>query len=115
MSCVNGSMNRHIFFQQDWYLNNGDVSGGNGFVNRHTLSQCKKISSFKDMDGDVENVDTSGGYGSMNTHYLYQRNALISLIVYNNSNDIDMNYDLRNGDVSCGIVLLNIHTLSQCN
>ena len=38
-----------------------------------------------------------------------------SLINYNNSDDIEMNGDLKNGDVSCVISLINSHAISQCN
>ena len=76
MSGVNGSFNNRTLYQQDWDLNNGNASSGNGFTNSHTLSQCDYLSTFKDMDLDVENDDVSSGYGSMNSHTVYQNNGL---------------------------------------
>ena len=55
--------------------NNGDVSSGNGFINRHTISQCNYSSNFKYMDGDIENGDVSGGHGYMNSHTIYKNNG----------------------------------------
>ena len=104
-------MNIHTLYQQDCNLNNRDVSCVNGFINIHTISQCNGSSYFNKMDGGVENVDVSGGHGSVNSHNFYQHNGLISLINYNNSDDMDMNDDLKNGNVGCGIGLINIHTL----
>ena len=91
----NGSMKSHIISQQDWVFNNGDVICGNGFIKIHTLSQCNDSSSFKDMDGDVENYNVSGGHGSMKKQTLYQQNGFKPLINLNNSDDIDMNADLE--------------------
>ena len=42
--------------------------------------------------------DLSGGNGSMNSQILSQRY-----------------WDFNNGDVSCGNIFINSHTLSQCN
>ena len=49
------------------------------------------------------------------SHTLYQQNDLKPLINSNNSDDIEMNVDLKNGCVSRGIGLLNSHTLYQFN
>ena len=68
-------MNNHTLFQHYLYYNNGDVSSGYAFINRHTLYQCDDSSTFKDMDGGVENFDVSSGYGSMNNHTIYQHNG----------------------------------------
>ena len=67
------------------------------------------------MDVYVKNCDVSDGHGSINKHTLYQHNCLRSLINYNNSDDIEINAEPNNGDMSCGICLINSHTLSQCN
>ena len=84
-----------------------------GLKKIHTLSQCEDSGTFKDMDGDVEKGYFSSVYGSMNSHNELQQNNLKSLMNYNDTNDTDINYTLQNGDVSSGIGLLNIHTLSQ--
>ena len=68
-------MNNHTLSQHYFYYNNGDVSSGYAFINRHTLYQCDDSSTFKDMDGGVENFDVSSGYGSMNNHTIYQHNG----------------------------------------
>ena len=67
------------------------------------------------MYGYVGNGDASSVHGSMNSHTLYQQNFLRSLINSNNSDDIDINAELNNSDVSCRIGIIIIHTLSQCN
>ena len=108
-------MNIHTIYQQDYDLNNGDVSCGNDFINSYTLSQHNGSSYFIDMDEDVESGYVSGEHGSMNIHTVSQQNSLSSLLNYNNSDDIEINGDLKNGDVSCGIGLIKIHALSQCN
>ena len=59
----------------------------------------------------ILNGDVSSGYGSMNIRNIFQQNGLKSLISYNDRDDIDMNADLHNVDVSSGISLINIHTL----
>ena len=84
----NVSMNTQILSQQDWDINNGDVSFGNGFINRYNISQCNDSSYFKYMNGNVENDDVSGGHGYMNIHTLYQHNGLKPLINLNNSDYI---------------------------
>ena len=76
----NSYMNRHTLSQQDSYFNNGNVSCGNVFIHRHTLSQYNYSRIFKEMGGDVENGNVSGGHGSMNSHTLYQHNGLKPLI-----------------------------------
>ena len=55
------------------------------------------------MDGDVENGDVSSGNSFMYSHAVYQHNGLKPSINNNNSNDIDMDTNLNNGDVICGI------------
>ena len=56
MSGGNGSMNIHILSQHDWDLNNSDVSYVHVLINSHSLSKSNGSRSFKDMDGDVEMV-----------------------------------------------------------
>ena len=112
---VNGSMNSHNISQQDCYLNHCGVSFGNGFINIHTFSQFNESISFNDMDRGVENGGVIVGHCSMNLNTLYQDNGLISLNNSNNSDDIEMNFELNNVDVSCVIGLINSHTISQCN
>ena len=68
----NGYMNIHTLSQHDLYLNNGDVSCVNGFIKIETISQCNESSCFNYMDGDVENGDMNGEHGSMKIHTLYQ-------------------------------------------
>ena len=51
----------------------------------------------------------------MNLHTLYQPNGLKPFIHSNNIDDIEMNADLNNGDVSHGIGFINGHTFSQFN
>ena len=51
----------------------------------------------------------------MKNHTLYQQNGLSSFINSNNIDDIEMNGDLKNGDMSGVIGLTNSHTISQCN
>ena len=46
---------------------------------------------------------------------VYQLNGLKYFMNYNNGNDMDMNDNHQNGDVSSGIGLINSHTLPQCN
>ena len=99
----NGSMNIHIISQQYWDFNNGDVSCGIFFINSHTLSQCIYSIFFKEMDCFVENGDVSGGNGYMNSRILYQHNGLKPLNNYNTIDNIDMNADLKNNDASSGI------------
>ena len=89
----NGSMNSHTLSKQDRDFNNGDESSGNGFINSHTLYQCNDSSALKEMGVDVENGDISGGHGSMNSHTLYQQNFLKPLINSNNRDDVEINYD----------------------
>ena len=115
MSGGNGSMNIHTLYQHDWDFNNGDVSSGIGFIHGHTLSQCNHPITFKDMYGVVVNCDISGGHGSVKSHNIYQQNGLKPFIDLNNRDNIEMNYELNNGDVSRGIGLINIHTLYQFN
>ena len=64
---------------------------------------------------DVGNVYVIGGHGSMNSHTLSRHNGFISLVNYNNGDNIEMNEDFNNGCVSCGIGLINIHIVYQCN
>ena len=71
------------------------MSSVNGFISIHTLTKCKELSSFNEINLDVGNVYISGWHGSMNKHNLYQQNGLISLINSNNSDDIEMNADLN--------------------
>ena len=67
------------------------------------------------MDGDIENSDVSGVNGSMNTHKVLSQNGLSSLINLNNKDYIETNAYFKNGEMSCGICFIKIHTLSQCN
>ena len=69
-------MNNHTLCQQYFDSNNGDASNGNGFINIHTLSQCDDSSTFQDTDVDIEKDDISSGYGYMNSHTVYQLNGL---------------------------------------
>ena len=77
-----------------------------------TIFQCNDPSTFKDIYEYVENGDESGGHGSINIHGLYQKNGLKPFINLNNSDDIEINDNLKNGDMSRGIVLLNSQYLS---
>ena len=47
MSGGNAFMNIHTLYQHDWDLNNGDVSIGNGFINIHTIYQCNNSSDLR--------------------------------------------------------------------
>ena len=67
------------------------------------------------MDGDVEKGDGSSGYGSMDNQTVYWHNGEKQLLHYNDMDDMDMNANLNNGDVSSGIGLPNRHTLLQYN
>ena len=67
------------------------------------------------MGEDVENGYVSGGNGYANSHPIFQHNGLMSLINSNNSDDIEINGDLNNVDASCGISLINSHSLSHYN
>ena len=51
MSSANCYVINHTFSQQDCDSNDGGLSTGNGFINRHTLSQCDDSRTFRDMDG----------------------------------------------------------------
>ena len=53
------------------------------------------------------------GHGYMNSHNLYEHNGLKPWTISNNRDDIDMNNDWNNGDISRGIGLINSHTLYQ--
>ena len=66
----NGSMNSHILSQQVWDLNHCDVICGNGFINIHTLYQFNESSLFNDTDGDFENGGVSGRHGAIKRHSL---------------------------------------------
>ena len=59
--------------------------------------------------------DVHGGNGSTKIHTLSQHNGLSSLINYNSYEDIEMNEDLSNGDVSCGNYFIKIHNIYQFN
>ena len=65
MSGGNYYLNNHTLSQQYCDSNNGDMSSGYGFLNRHTLSQCEDSSTFKNIDDDVEKFhgDVSSVYG----------------------------------------------------
>ena len=88
VSSGNCYMKSHTLSQQGLYLNDDDVSCGNGFIISYNQSQCNESNYFNDMDGGVENVNMNGVHGSMNIHTLYQYNGLISLNNSNNSDDI---------------------------
>ena len=87
----NGSMNSHTLSQQDWNLKNAYVLCGNGSINIHTLYQYNKSSFFNYMDWDVEIFDVSGVHGSMNIRTFYQHNGFSSLFNSNKSDDIEIN------------------------
>ena len=53
----NGYMNNHTLSQKDWYSNHTDVISVNGFINSHTISQCNYSDTFKYVGDDVENDD----------------------------------------------------------
>ena len=55
----------------------------------------------------------SGVNGYISRHTLYKQNGLKPLINLNNGDDIEMNSGLNNGDVSCGIGLINNNALYQ--
>ena len=46
-------MNNHTLSQQSCDNRNSDVSSGNNFINSHTLSQCDYSSAIKEMDVNV--------------------------------------------------------------
>ena len=106
VSSGNGYMNIHTLYQQDQDFNNVYVSSRNDFINSHIISQCNDSSTFKDMDGDVEICDVRGGNDYMNSHNIYQHNSLKPLINLSHRDGIEMNTDLKNGDVSCGVGLI---------
>ena len=66
----------YLSLSTGFYSNNGDVRSGNIFINRHTISKCYDLSTFKAMFGDVEKGDVRIGYGYMNSYTLYQLNGL---------------------------------------
>ena len=51
----------------------------------------------------------------MNIHTFYEYNGLKSLMNYNDRNDIEINENIWNGDLSSGIDLINSHTLYLFN
>ena len=67
------------------------------------------------MDRDIEKVDLISVYGSINSHNIYQLNGLKQLMNYNDMDGMEMNANLKNGDLISGIVLTNIHTIPPCN
>ena len=91
------------------------MSSGYVFLNIHALSQCEDTSTCKEVYGDIEKGNISSGYDSLNIHTNLKHNFLESLINDNDSNDTDINETFYNLDVSIGIGLLNIHTISQDN
>ena len=95
MSGGNGSMDRNTLSQQDWDSSNGDVSWGNDFINLHSLYQSNNPIALKKMYGDVGYSDGSSGYGSTYSHTIYQYNGLKSLINSNNRDDIEMHADFN--------------------
>ena len=64
MSGGNCSLDNHTLYQQYCDSNNGDVSIGWVFLNRHTISQCEDSSTFNNSDDYVEkdDGDVSSGY-----------------------------------------------------
>ena len=67
------------------------------------------------MNEDVEKGDVSGGHDSMNIHTLYQHNGLRQWINSNGRDDIEVNADLKNGNIISGIGLINRHSHPQFN
>ena len=67
------------------------------------------------MYREVEKGDLWRGYCSINSHTVYQQNGLKLLMKYNDRDDMDMNANLHNGDISSVIGLLNSHTLPHFN
>ena len=65
-------MENHTLSQQERGSNTGDMSSRNGFINRHTLSKCDDLGTFKEMVGNVENGDVSSGIGFMNNYTVYK-------------------------------------------
>ena len=65
MSGGNFYLNNHTLSQQYCDFNNGDVCSEYGIVNSHTFSQCQDSILFKNIEDDVKNVDggVSSGYG----------------------------------------------------
>ena len=53
MSGGNFPMNNNTLSQQDCDPNIGDVTSRYGFINSHTISQCKDLSIFRDMKRGV--------------------------------------------------------------
>ena len=91
------------------------MSSGYGFIKFHNILQFEYLSTFKDMDGDLESGDVSCGYDSMKINTDFQQNGLKPLMNYNDRGDTDINANLQNVHVSSGIGLLNNHTLPQHN
>ena len=91
------------------------MSSGYGFLNSHTISQCKDSITFKEIYGGVENYEVSSVYGSIKRNTDLQHNGLKSLMHYNARNDTYMNYTLQNGDVSSRLFLLKSYSLPQYN
>ena len=52
------------------------------------------------MDGDVEKGNVSSGYNYTNIHTVYHQIVLKSFMDYNGRDDMDMDDNLQNGDVS---------------
>ena len=98
----NFSINSCFLYQQDCDSNNGDVSCGYGFINSHTISQFDDPITVKGIDGGLEKGDVIILYGSTNSHTVYQPNG--SKI--KGRDDMDMNANLHNGNLSSGIGLL---------
>ena len=70
---------------------------------------------IKNIYWDVDKGYVSSGYIYMNIHADLQQNGLESLMNDNNRIYTDTNETIYNGDVSCGIGLLNSHALPQDN
>ena len=67
------------------------------------------------MDGGVENCDVSFRHGCMKIQTLCQHNGLKPMINFNNSDDIDMNWDVKNCDMSGVHCFMNSNTLYKAN
>ena len=55
-------------------LQNGAVSSGIGFINRHTLLQCNESSNLNYMNWAFKKCDVSNGHYYMNIHTVSEAN-----------------------------------------
>ena len=70
----NGSINNHTLSQDYLDPNNGDARSGNGFIKILTTSQCNGLIKFNAVYGVFLNGGFSSGNSSMKIHTFYQQN-----------------------------------------